>query len=128
MISLKKIFESVIQEQEDPSASAILQFPKQHFSVSVDKQKRQFIFTPDPQGDSKEMRPIILMMKRNFNVSSVKAQEDTTDPSVSWGDEQEVDLETQPQQQEDFDGVLVVELDPRENVDKVVEFLSAQAQ
>jgi len=120
---LKEILVQILKEQDE--SNMVLEFPKQKFTVSVDKKQKKLLFSPSestivPSG----LRTTVLMLQRNFNVSEVSSAE-------SKQKQQQSPEGSEPEQ---FDvnspnvrGVIEVQLDPRENIDKVVEFLSRQA-
>lgn len=118
---LKEILNQVLREQDE--ASSVIEFPKEKFIVSVNKNKKELIFTPQESAAlPNKIRPMVLMLKRNFNVSSVKNQEETPSAAPEEYKNQDVDIEDP-----NLRGVIIVTVDPREDMDKVVEFLSSQA-
>lgn len=118
---LKEILSQVLREQDE--MSQVIEFPKEKFIVSVDKTKKQLIFTPQESSAlPNKIRPMVLMLKRNFNISSIKNQEDTTNTIPPEQQDKDVNIDDP-----DLSGVIIVSLDPREDVDKVVEFLSSQS-
>jgi hypothetical protein len=121
---LKKILVQVLKEQSE--ASVVLEFPKEKFSVSVDKNRKKLIFSPlESQLLPNGLRTTVLMLKRNFNVISVNSADSkktlSQDDEVSAGEKFDINSPN-------VRGVIVVEFDPRENIDKVVEFLSRQVE
>ena len=105
---LKEILNQVLREQDEGNMT--IEFPKEKFVVSVDKQQKKLIFSPQESSAlANKIRPTILLLKRNFNVANIR------------GDEGEADIEDPNAR-----GIFEVELDPRENIDKVIEFLSRQ--
>ena len=115
---LREIVRQILREQDEDSM--VLEFPKEKLTVSVDKKQKKLIFSPqDTSLVSNKIRTMALMIKRNFNVISVKSQDDMENDQGEEGSG-EIDLNSSVQ------GVFIVELDPRENIDKVVEFLSSQ--
>ena len=90
------------------------------------KKEKKLLFSPQessvvPSG----LRTIVLMLQRNFNVSKVSSAEDQPNQPPTpdeGGEKEEFDINSP-----NIKGVIQVQLDPRENIDKVVEFLSRQA-
>lgn len=116
---LISIVYQILREQDENTL--VLEFPKEKLTVSVDKMKKTLIFSPQESATlSNDIRTLALMVKRNFNVSSIKSQEDMQSYQGVDGSG-ETDLNNP-----DLQGIFILQLDPRENVDKVVEFLSSQ--
>jgi hypothetical protein len=120
-VLLKEIYNQILREQGE-EASQVIEFPKEKFTVSIDKNRKKLIFSPQESSAlPNKIRPMVLMLKRNFNITSIQSQENNTGAKPEYQQTMDVDLDDP-----NLQGVILVQLDPRENVDKVVEFLSSQ--
>lgn len=118
-MKLKDIFESIIKEfgEEQPEEIGtnddqmqnialddddVLEFPNQHFSISIFRDEKKLLFTPQQhQSIPNKIRTFVNDLKQNFRIQSVS--------------------------QKDL-GAFEVQLDQREDLDSVVDFIKQEIE
>ena len=104
---LRVLNEALSEQSED-----LLEFPA--FTVTVDRNKRKLIFAPQlAKGNvaPSELRTLLNLLKRDFNVLRVVSLEDEGD--AKEGDEDDKSLR----------GMFEVEVDPREDFNSLIDYI-----
>lgn len=111
-MKLKDVLIEILSEQDGD----VLEFPDENLTISIDRPKRRLIFAPQKDASlPSKLRTILTMVRQEFKVSKVTSLEDEGDAGP--GDTDDPKLQ----------GVFELVLDPRENIDKVVDFIKTAA-
>jgi hypothetical protein len=114
---LKKILLEALAEQDAQGLDDTIEFPNQNFVVSVDRNQKKLIFSPQSHSAlPSKMRTFINMLKRDFRITRLKSLEDEGDQGP--GDTDDPNLR----------GVFEVQLDPREDVNEVVDYIKKKVE
>jgi len=115
-MKLIEILHRLIVEQEIQDLDNVVEFPRDNFVLTIDRSKRQLIFSPlmNAVFDSK-VRTLLTMLKQNFKVTKIDNLEDENDTKP--GDKDDPNLKN----------VFQVELDPREDFEAVIDFIKQHA-
>lgn len=99
-MTLKEIYEKILREGAQPAE--VFEFPHDNFVLSVFRGEKKLLFSPQ-QHDSitGKIRTLVNMLKNDFRVLRVNAKDGNC---------------------------FEVELDPRENIDSVIDYITNQSE
>jgi len=114
---LKDVFLEALLEQDPQGLEDTLEFPNQNFTVSVDRNQKKLIFSPQSHSAlPSKMRTFLTMLKRDFRVIRVKSLEDEGDQGP--GDVDDPNLR----------GVFEIVFDPRENFEEIIDYIKQKVE
>ena len=115
-MQLKKVLMEALMEQDQQEVDDVIEFPNENFTVSIDRNKKRFIFSPQQHASlPSKLRTVLTMLKQRFNIIKINSLEDEDD--AGQGDTDDMKLR----------GVFEVVVDPRENIDAVIDFIKSSA-
>ena len=98
MKELKILFEDILKEQDEE----IIEPPNDNFTLSIFRNEKKILFTPQYHTSvTGKIRTLVNMLKQNFRILRI------TDKDI---------------------GSFEVEIDPREDIDAVVNFIRDQSE
>lgn len=113
MISLGGLYDKLLKE----ALENVIEFPNDNFVLSIDRSKRFLTFTPQQhQSVTSNIRSLLNVLKQNFKVTKVRSVEDEEDSGILDIDDPKLR------------GAFVVEVDPREDFESIVDFIKQQAE
>jgi hypothetical protein len=114
---LKNILLEALAEQDAQGLDDTLEFPNQNFTVSIDRNQKKLIFSPQSHSAlPSKMRTFLSMLKRDFRITRLKSLEDEGDQGP--GDTDDPNLR----------GVFEIEFDPRENIEEIVDYIRRKVE
>ena len=112
-MKLISIINKIIKEQEMIDDENVFELPSKNMTVSIDRNKRKFIFAPFKNKKSSEIRNLINLLKNNFRTTKINNLSDE-------------DSRNKQNYVSDLINAFEVEIDPRENFDSVIDFVKNQ--
>jgi hypothetical protein len=112
MKTLKKVLMEALVEQDPQGLDNVIEFPNENFMVSIDRNRKKLIFSPQQHSSlPSKLRTMLTMLKQRFNIIKVNSLEDEDD--AGQGDTDDPNLR----------GVFEIVVDPREDFEAVVDFV-----
>jgi hypothetical protein len=109
-LGLKELFLEVLREFDSDGKEKVIELPNQNFTVSLFRKEQKIVFMPqDHSSIPMKVREYIYDLKGKFNISRINSLDDEQDPSTSRDD--------------NLRGAFEVIVDPREDFERVVEYL-----